>query len=225
MQPDGMIFDLDGTLADTLPACFQAFRRALAACGHPAMSDAEVMRYFGPSEEGIFRQLAPDAWQTYLKAYLDVYEEEQLRSASLFPGIEVVLQLLQERGVLMAIVTGKGPESAAASIRLLGLAPYLDGWEPGDPSGNIKPAAIARVLARWKLRPERVAYLGDTPEDVQAARAAGLLPLSAAWDGRVDPDRLRAVSPHAIFSTVDEFRAWVKRSCPASPDYSREIRE
>jgi pyrophosphatase PpaX len=218
MRLDGMIFDLDGTLADTLPACLRAFRRSLATCGHRAMTDAEVMRYFGPSEEGIFRQLAPGDWQDYLAAYLDVYEEEHLRTAALFPGIEDILRHLRERSIRMAIVTGKGPESAAASIRLLGLAPYLDGWEPGDPSGNIKPAAIAKVLARWQLSSEKVAYLGDTPEDVQGARVAGLLPLSAAWDGRADLERLRAASPHAIFGTVDEFHRWVEGLDPAAPD-------
>lgn len=214
MRLDGMIFDLDGTLADTLPACFRAFRRALAACGHRPMSDAEVMEYFGPSEDGIFQRLAPDNWRAYLKAYLDVYEEEHASSARLFPGIEVALRLLLERAIRLAIVTGKGPESAAASIRLLGLAPYLDHWEPGDPSGNIKPAAIAKVLDRWKVSPKDVAYLGDTPEDVRAARAAGLLPLSAAWDGRADVARLRAVSPHAIFASVDEFLRWSERLDP-----------
>ena len=131
---------------------------------------------------------------------------------------EVLQRLLRERGIRMAIVTGKGPESAAASIRLLGLAPYLDGWEPGDPSGNIKPAAISRVLARWQLPPERVAYLGDTLEDVQGARAAGVLPLSASWDGRADPQRLSAASPHAIFGSVDEFCRWVERLDPVPPD-------
>jgi len=209
MRLDGMIFDLDGTLADTLPACFAAFRRALAARGHRPLSDAEMMRYFGPSEDGIFMRLAPDDWQAYLAAYLAVYEEEQTKSSALFPGIEPLLARLRQRGLRLAIVTGKGRESAAISIRLLGLDRYLDGWEPGDASGNVKPAAIARVLARWQLPPDRVAYLGDTPEDVQAARAAGLIPLSAAWDGRIDPERLRAAAPHAIFSTVEELRRWL----------------
>ena len=209
MRLDGMIFDLDGTLANTLPACFAAFRRALAARGHPPLSDAEVMECFGPSEEGIFMRLAPDDWREYLAAYLTVYEEEQVGSAALFPGIEAILQSLQAGAVRMAIVTGKGRESAAISIRLLGLTRYLDGWEPGDPSGNVKPAAIARVLTRWQIPPERVAYLGDTPEDVRAARAAGLIPLSAAWDGRADPARLYAAAPHAIFHSVDDLRRWI----------------
>jgi HAD superfamily hydrolase (TIGR01509 family) len=217
MRLDGMIFDLDGTLADTLPACFRAFRRALLACGHRPLSDAELMQYFGPSEDGIFQRLAPHRWRAYLGAYLDAYEEEHLKTARLFPGIEPILQALKARGVRMAVVTGKGRQSAAISIRLLGLDAYLDAWEPGEPSGSVKPAAIARVLGRWRLSPDRTAYLGDTPEDVQAARQAGLLPLSAAWDGRVDVARLRTVSPHAIFATVDEFRRWIERVCPATP--------
>jgi phosphoglycolate phosphatase-like HAD superfamily hydrolase len=216
MRLDGIIFDLDGTLSDTLPACFAAFRRALDSCGHPPMTDVELMEYFGPSEEGIFQRLAPDNWRAYHKAYLDVYEEEQVKSARLFPGIEDILRTLKARGVRMAIVTGKGRESAAVSIRLFRLERYLDGWEPGAPSGNIKPAAIARVLARWKMSPERVAYLGDTPEDAQAARTAGLVPLSAAWDGRADPARLHAASPAVIFPSVEDFHRWVERLEPAS---------
>jgi len=167
------------------------------------------MEYFGPSEDGIFRRLAPDDWRESLAAYLAVYEEEQVGAAALFPGIEAILQRLQSRAVRLAIVTGKGRESAAISIRLLGLDRYLDGWEPGDPSGNVKPAAIARVLTRWGIPPERVAYLGDTPEDVRAARAAGLIPLSAAWDGRADPARLCAEAPHAVFRSVEDLRRWI----------------
>lgn len=214
MRLDGIIFDLDGTLADTLPACFAAFRRALAACGHRPMADAEVMEYFGPSEEGIFQRLAPTAWPAYLKAYLDVYEEEQRRSARMFPGMETALERLRALGVRMAIVTGKGRESAAISIRLFALERFLDGWEPGGPSGNVKPAAIATVLTRWGIPPGRVAYLGDTPEDVQAARTAGLLPLSAAWDGRADSARLQAASPAAIFPAVEDFRRWIETLDP-----------
>lgn len=216
MRLDGMIFDLDGTLADTLPACFAAFRRALRACGHRPLSDVELMEHFGPSEEGIFMRLAPDGWQAYLAAYLDVYEEEHRRSAALFPGIEAALRSLQAGGIRLAIVTGKGRASAAMSIRLLGLDRFLDGWEPGDPAGNVKPAAIARVLSRWQIPPGRVAYLGDTPEDVRAARGVGLIPLSAAWDGRADPARLRASAPHALFASVDDFRGWIARLEPAA---------
>lgn len=209
MRLDGMIFDLDGTLADTLPACFTAFRKAFAACGSPPLSDRELMSHFGPSEEGIFQRVAPGAWQAHMAAYLAVYEEEHSQDARLFPGIEEALRLLRSRGLKMAIVTGKGPDSARISIRLLGLEPYLDGWEPGHPEGNVKTAAIGRVLARWGIPPERVAYLGDTPEDVHAARAAGLLPLSAAWDSRADPARLLAARPHALFPTVAEFRGFL----------------
>jgi phosphoglycolate phosphatase-like HAD superfamily hydrolase len=216
MRLDGMIFDLDGTLADTLPACFAAFRRAFAARGHRPLSDAELMGYFGPSEEGIFQRLAPDDWPAYLAAYLEAYEGEHLKAA-LFPGIEDALRHLRRLRVPLAIVTGKGRDSAAISIRLLGLDRYLDGWEPGAPTGIVKPAAIARVLDRWRLSPERVAYLGDTPEDVRAARTAGLIPLSAAWDGRADPERLRAAGPRAVFPAVDDFRRWIADLEPAAP--------
>ena len=210
MQLDGMIFDLDGTLTDTFSVCFVAFREALHAFTGRYFSDGEILAQFGPSEEGMLQRWLPDHWDDCLRLYLAAYEREHRRIARTFPGIDVALDLLRERGIRLAVVTGKGRRSAAISLAQLDLARYFDCIETGAPEGSIKPRCIQRVLERWGVPPNRVAYLGDVPSDVEASRAVGVVPLAAAWETRSDADALRVLRPLAVFGAVPEFIQWIR---------------
>ena len=212
MKLDGVIFDLDGTLGDTLPVCFAAFRRALEGFSGRHYTDEEIAALFGPSEEGMIRRLVPDRWQACLEVYLAAYEEESARRARLFPGIETALRLFERRGVALAIVTGKGARSAAISLQHLGLAEFFDVVETGSPDGSVKPLAIQRVLGKWSAAPDRVAYVGDVPTDMEAAKEAGVIPLAAGWAATSDADSLRALSPLEMFRDVPDFIAWIEKN-------------
>lgn len=212
MRLAGVIFDLDGTLGDTLPVCFAAFRRALRRFSDRYYTDEEITALFGPSEEGMIQQLVPDHWQACLETYLAVYEEESARSARLFPGIETALRLLSERGILLAIVTGKGTHSAAISLRHLNLAKYFDVVETGSAEGGVKPRAIQKVLTKWGAVPSRVAYVGDAPADMEAAREAGVIPLGAAWDATSSAEGLNALRPLETFRSVEGFITWIEEN-------------
>ena len=210
MQLDGMIFDLDGTLTDTFAVCFTAFREAVQPLTGRTYSDDEIMARFGPSEEGMLQRWVPERWEECLSRYLAVYEREHRRGARIFPGVEDALALLRARGVPLAVVTGKGPQSAAISVAQLGLGSYFESIETGSPDGAVKPRCIQRVLDRWQVLPERAAYLGDVASDIEAARAVGVLPLGAAWDKRSDARALRALRPLAVFDAVPEFIRWIE---------------
>ena len=218
MKLDGVIFDLDGTLGDTLPVCFAAFWRALEGFSSRHYTDGEIAALFGPSEEGMIRRMVPDRWQACLETYLAVYEEESARSAWRFPGIEAGLRLLQRRGVALAIVTGKGARSAAISLRHLGLAGFFDIVETGSPDGSVKPLAIHRVLTKWGVPPNRVAYVGDVPTDMEAAREAGVIPLAASWAASADADSLGASLPLETFRDVQSFIAWIEKNVESKAD-------
>jgi len=209
---DGFLFDLDGTLADTLPICFAAFRRALMPFSGRSYSDEEIASRFGPTEEGMIRRLVPDHWEACLEAYLSAYEEESRRRARLFPGIDAALRLLQARGVEMAIVTGKGARSAGISLGDLQLAKFFAIVETGSPDGGVKPGSIRKVLTRWGVPPQRAAYVGDAPSDIEAARAAGVMPLAAAWAPTSQAEALCALTPRETFRTVDEFVRWIEKN-------------
>jgi HAD superfamily hydrolase (TIGR01509 family) len=212
MSPDTLIFDLDGTLTDTFAACFAAFREALLAVTHRSFTDEEILARFGPSEDGMFQRWMPDRWEACLQLYLASYEREHRRLARVFPGIQAALDTLKARQIPLAVVTGKGAQSAAISLAQLGLDHYFDTVETGSPEGGIKPRCLRRVLTHWGVTPDRVAYLGDVPSDIEASRAVGIIPLAAAWEKRSDAAALRALEPLAVFDTVAQFIAWVERT-------------
>jgi phosphoglycolate phosphatase-like HAD superfamily hydrolase len=82
----GAIFDLDGTSADTFAICFATFRNALAHVGGPALTDAEILAAFGPSEDGMFQRVVPARWEEAFTACLGEYERHLLL-CSVFPGV------------------------------------------------------------------------------------------------------------------------------------------
>jgi len=210
MTLQGVIFDLDGTLGDTLAACFVAFRRALKGFSQREYTDDEIAARFGPSEEGMIRRLVPDRWEPCLRAYLAAYRECLPEHARPIPGMKDALHLLRTRGVTLAVVTGKGPHSAAVTLKHLDLADSFDMVETGSPEGSVKPVAIRKVLARWGVVPRQVAYVGDAPSDMEAAREAGVIPLGAAWLPTTNAQALRAMSPAAIFLTLQDFIRWIE---------------
>lgn len=163
------------------------------------------------------QRLVPDRWEACLAAYLDAYDREHVRCTAPFPGLQPAFDLLRDRHVRLAIVTGKGAASAAISMRHLGIARYFDAVETGSPIGGVKPVAIARVLARWRVRADEVVYVGDAIADIDAAKDAGVIPLAAAWAATARTAELRARGPAATFSTVAEFIRWIEASATATP--------
>lgn len=213
MQLRGLIFDLDGTLGDTLPVCFAAFRATFQQHQGRVLDDAAIHALFGPSEEGIFRQQFPDDWRTAMGIYLREYERAHARCPRLFPGMEPALIALKRRGVRLAVVTGKGPRSAAISARVFQLYRFFDAIEAADTDRPVKTRAIHHVLARWGLDPRHVAYVGDAPSDIDTARQTGLLPVAAAWAPTAAAERLHARAPAALFRSVETFASWTEVTC------------
>ncbi len=207
----GIIFDFDGTVADTIPLCCSAFREVAKHQLGRDYSDAEIVGMFGPSEEGIFQRIAGDRWESCIEDFLTVYERDHVSLVTLFPGIPELLSQLVGHRVPIAIATGKGAGSAAISLRILDLKQHFDIVESGSPEGSVKPEAIRRIVHRWDLDPTTVAYVGDAPNDVSDARAAGVVPLAAAWAATADPAALQDRGPAAMFSSVVELTDWIQR--------------
>ena len=180
------------------------------------MSDEEIAGLFGPNEEGVLRQVVPEAqWAASLAAFLDEYAAAHTTCPRPFDGIASALDLLRERGVPVAVVTGKGAESAAISLKTLGLADRFAVVEAGSPFGGIKPQAIRKALEMLSIPLDQygaVAYVGDAPSDITAAREVGVVPIAAAWATTADAAKLEALNPTATFTTVAAFAQWVQES-------------
>src|SRR5262245_19294764 len=106
-----VIFDLDGTLDDTLRLCILTFRQSVEPFIKRSISDAEIIATFGPSEEGTIMALAPTHYSKGVSDYLHCYEQLHEMCPLPFAGMTDVLQNLKNRGVHIAMVTGKGKHS------------------------------------------------------------------------------------------------------------------
>jgi pyrophosphatase PpaX len=206
----GIIFDLDGTLGDTLPVCFAAFRVTFRHYLKREYTDREIRAMFGPTEDGIFQDMFPSHWEESLTMYLSEYRLAHRECRDPFPGILEVLDLLKEQGLRAAIVTGKGPGSARISLEEMGLAEAFDIVEAGSPRGGIKPDCMRKVLQAWDLPAEQVACVGDAVSDIRSAREIGATELGAAWASTANYDSLAALNPSHTFTSTQQFIEWIK---------------
>lgn len=205
----GLIFDLDGTLVNTLPACYHGFRAALGKHLGREFSDREIAALFGPSEEGIFKRLLPGDWQAGLADYLREYERAH-ETVRLFAGIESALNWLWNRHFPLAIVSGKGAGSMAITLDHFRLNRFFNPVVTGSESGAAKPAHLRQVLHQWQLDPAAVAYVGDTAYDIRAAREVGLTALGAVWAETADLAQVKAQQPDALFPEVADLVRWLR---------------
>jgi len=211
MRLRGAIFDLDGTLAETLPVCLTALGRTFRKYLGRDFTNQELLSYFGPTEEGVIKKLFPKHATQCLSHYYREYEEAHELCPFPFPGVVEALEMLKQARVRLAVVTAKGAKTAALSLSYLELDHYFSFVIPGYEYGNNKPESIRKVLKLWNLHPDYVCYVGDRPSDMRAAKQTGILPLGAAWSETAELDLIQSEEPYAIFNTVDEFTDWIEQ--------------
>ncbi|HEY3782761.1 MAG TPA: HAD family hydrolase [Fimbriimonadaceae bacterium] len=205
----GIIFDFDGTLADTMPLAIEAFRRALHPVHGRMLADEEIKASFGPTERGTMPVLAPGLEEATLAEYYRHYTDLHSGLITPFQGIHELLVTLSERRVRLGIVTGKGETSLTISLEHIGLNGVFESIEVGCDDRPCKPLGIARILAEWGLAGDDVLYVGDAPSDVPAAREAGVPIAAVAWADPSSVGALRDKQPDWLFETVESFRDWI----------------
>ena len=205
MPISALIFDMDGTLGDTMPSILVAMRETFERFAGRIYTDDEIIAMFGPSEEGMIRQRVPaNSYEPALQYYLDRYAA--LHADAPFPGIRDLMSYLKERGFRIAVATGKGPGTAAISMHAYGLDEYIDRLETGSPDGAVKPELIKRVLANWELPADQAGYVGDMQSDMADARTVGVLP--SARPGASRAPLTEADTPYR-FTSVESLKTWL----------------
>lgn len=209
MQLQGLIFDLDGTVTDTLPLCIKIYQMVFKEFENQDWDTQSVVRLFGPTEEGVLKRGLSRHVDEALKRYLQLYDEYHDGGAFLMPGICDVLEFLREHRIKMALVTGKGPETTQITLERFGLLSYFEPIKTGSAVGSIKTQCILEILADWQLDPTHVAYVGDAPSDITDAREAGILPITAAW-GKPQDFYEDIVQPELMFEQTSQLMDWLQ---------------
>jgi phosphoglycolate phosphatase len=181
-----VLFDLDGTLADTAPDLAAALNRLRTDQGL-APVPVERLRPFasagarGLVHAGLGVKPGDADYEALRTAFLEAYRERTCVETRLFPGIAELLAELARRGVRWGIVTNKATRFTDRIVETLGLAPAC--VVCGDTTEHLKPhpAPLLRAAEQLGLPPGACLYLGDDLRDVQAALAAGMRAIAVAW--------------------------------------------
>jgi phosphoglycolate phosphatase len=183
-----VLFDLDGTLADTAPDLAGALNRLLAERGRQAVPMAHARRVTSSGARGMLRVgfgIDPQhAEYDALRArFLDLYAENICRETRLFDGIGELLAAIEGRGLPWGIVTNKAERFTFPLLAALGLAARTACVVGGDTTRRTKPHPdpLLHAARALRLAPSACLYLGDDLRDVQAARAAGMPVLAAGY--------------------------------------------
>lgn len=206
----GIIFDLDGTLADTLPLCLKSFRLALEEVTGIKYAEREITKYFGQTEEGITKTLVPDNHKECLDAYIKFYKENHHLCPSMFDGISEMLEFLKKNRYKTALVTGKGEHSVYITLDYYGIRDYFEYVETGSTNGIIKDKCIKRILDKWQLPANQTVYIGDQPSDMIHSKKAGVFPVAVTWASTTDTELLKKENPYKLFSKPKDFNDWLK---------------
>lgn len=199
MSYTAVLFDLDGTLLDTLDDLADSGNFALARLGFAA-HPREAYKYFvGDGVESLVRRaLPPDRLDSATvsrctELVRQAYAERWAQKTRPYPGIPELLDALAARSVRMAVLSNKPDNFTRLCVqRLLPKWPFaaVVGAQPELPR-KPDPAGARAIAAQLGLSPGAILYLGDTNTDMQTAVAAGMFPVGALWGFRT-ADELRA---------------------------------
>lgn len=206
--PQAVIFDLDGTLADTFPLIVAAWNVALREPLGRTYTPDEVVARFGIPDAAMLRRelqdLPPGAWDKALRDYYAHYEDAHAMVLP-FAGVPEMLRDLGRRGLSLGVMTGKGRRPAEITLRALGWDDVFAAVVTGEDVKHQKPAPDGVLLAAQHMGVEarRCVYVGDSPVDIEAGRAAAMTTIAAAWHSYYG-ERLRASRPDFWASTPTE---------------------
>jgi HAD superfamily hydrolase (TIGR01509 family) len=212
-RPDAILFDLDGTLVDTVPARIDAWAATLREAGIPA-SHAQLEPMIGMDGRHLAREAADASGRRLTDEEAEALDrrggelfDERNRDPRPLPAADELLRALDARGMTWAIATSSRREQVATSVAALKL-----GREPrivdGSHVEHAKPAPDLLLLGARELgvAPERCWYVGDSTWDMRAAVAAGMVAIGVLAGAAVDEAALTAAGASVVIPTLADLR-------------------
>jgi pyrophosphatase PpaX len=201
-----VLFDLDGTVVDSGAIILASMRHATREVLGRDFGDEELMHTVGgPGLEAQMAVFAPERVDELVNVYRAHNEplHEELKACA---GMEDVLLRLHEEGRRLGVVTAKRRSTVELAFARVPIAHLFETVVGGDETEKHKPDPEPLLLAaeRMSARPDEIAYVGDSPFDVRAARAAGMHAIAVTWGRIHDRERLEREEPDAIVDTAEE---------------------
>ncbi|MFE8695983.1 HAD family hydrolase [Cytobacillus sp. FJAT-53684] len=201
-----IIFDFDGTLADTLPVCYYAFQAVFKEFDHIEVTSDEIKAMFGPSETGIIREnLMNSNHDEAIELYYEKYREKHRELVLENEEINNLLQLLKREGYQLGIVTGKASRSLFISLEYLNMNDVFDVIITGDDVNKPKPhpEGVKKALEQLNISNTEAIFLGDSDADILAGKQANVHTIGVQWLPNYQTLEF-SVQPDQMFSSVAE---------------------
>ena len=214
IRKKALIFDLDGTLLDTIDDLRAALNAALGKHGYPARTRGETLSFVGNGvgvlvERGLPGGCDNPAYREVLADFKAYYTAHMTDLTRPYPGIPELLRSLAGEGYPLAIVSNKFDAAVKALAgRYFPDIPLLAVGESARIARKPAPDAVFYVLRQWNMMPKDCLYIGDSEVDIATAKAAGVDCLSVTWGFRTSED-LRASGASHLFSTPEELHDYI----------------
>jgi len=212
-----VLFDLDGTLADTAPDLAHALNTLLTEEGRAPMPEAQIRPEVSHGSPGLLKvgfNMGPrDADYERLRTrLLDIYAANLCRKTRLFPGIHELLKALERQGINWGIVTNKPAFLTDPLVRQLNPAPAPACVVSGDTTTNRKPhpEPMLHACNQAGSQPPQCLYVGDAERDVQAGREAGMKTLVALFGYISASESPESWGADGMIRTPQEILEWIK---------------
>jgi pyrophosphatase PpaX len=201
-----VLFDLDGTVIDSGAIILASMRHAAKeVLGAEPPDELLMSAVGGPGLEAQMRALSPDLVDELVRVYR-AHNEPLHDGIASFAGIDDVLVRLKDEGRRLGIVTAKRRETVELAFGRVPLGHLFETVVGGDETERHKPDPEPLLLAAERLgaKPDRCAYVGDSPFDIRAAKAARMHAIAVTWGGIHDRERLVPEHPDALVDTPKE---------------------
>lgn len=210
-MPAAAIFDLDGTLLDTLEDLADSANAALTACGYPVHPVESYRTFVGDGMAVLMERIMPVEARTpelvgeLLRHYKAEYDARWKAKTKPYPGIVELLHGLTERGIPLTVLSNK-PQAYTEIVMAHFLADHpwaLIFGQREDVPRKPHPAGAHEIALKLGLAPQEVLFIGDTSTDMDTATAAGMVPVGVLWGFRPEAE-LRAHGAQHIVSQPAE---------------------
>lgn len=210
------MFDLDGTLLDTIGDISDSMNSLMIKYGLPEKSEKEYAAMVGYGAPQFIRDNFPDNFDhsTILAEYRITLSQNSRNRTGLFEGIGEMLTFLTEKSLPLAVLTNK-PEQTAREV----CAYFLSSWPFTHISGQLDgvphkphPGQALEIISDWGIEPSECLYMGDTSTDMETAKNAGFIAVGCSWGFR-SREELEKTGAEEIVDCPDELIQLIESWC------------
>ena len=210
-----IVFDWDGTVADSASAIVEAIQQASRDLGLAVPDRERASHVIGLGLHDSLRHAVPELPRERYPEFVALYRKHFLLredATGIFPGIQDLLLALQEKGHRLAVATGKSRRGLDRAFERSGLRALFVASRCADETNpKPDPAMLCELIEELAMRPRDALMVGDTSHDLEMARAAEVDSLAVTY-GAHPEGGLRACNPTGCVTSVTELKAWLQQN-------------